>query len=159
MDSQLLIPQNISRMGLYSGQIVLLNSLVAYYYEYYLLSGLLFVLYITTLIHWNKIYSKSLVKTVDITFAVISILSVTFRDSLRFMPKYAALWYLSISTSIVVFIVNECLLYYQLSLPMITDKTYIYNISVITHIIFLHFMPNLTCIICIIGSSAKSLLF
>jgi hypothetical protein len=159
MDSPLLIPQHISRIGLYSGQIVLLNSIASYYYDYYLLASLLFVLYITTLIHWNKIYKNGMVKTLDIIFALLCMLSVTFRDSLRFTPEYAALWYASISTSIVVFVVNECLLYYQLSLPMITDKTYIYNISVVTHIIFLHFMPNITCVICVAGSSAKSQLF
>lgn len=150
---ELLIPQDISRKGLYSAQVVLANSVLAFFYKYYVSSALIFMLYITTLIHWNKIYKKSLVKTLDIILAVSSIISVTFRDSRRFTPKYATLWYTTITISIIAFILNECLLYYRLSIPQMREKRYIYDTSVNIHILFLHILLNTTCMLCVIGSS------
>jgi len=150
---ELLIPQDISRNGLYSALFVIANSVVAYTHEYYLLSVLLFMLYITTIIHWNKLYKKSIVKTVDIILAVSSIISVTFRDSRRFTPKYTTLWYTTITISAVVFVLNECLLYYRLSIPEMREKKYVYETSVLIHILFLHIILNATCMLCIVGST------
>ena len=146
--SDLLIPRHISRKGLYSANFVIANSIVSYYYDYRALSTLLFVLYITTLLHWNRLYRKSWIKTFDIIFAVSSILSVTLRDSRHFTPENADIWNKSISISIMAFVLNEYLLYYYLD----QSKESTHHQSVNTHILFLHILPNVTCMYCIMMS-------
>lgn len=152
--SELLMPQHISKIGLYTGQIVLANSIVAFYYEYYISSFILGVLYITTMIHWNKLYRTSVVKTIDIIFATSSIISVTFRDSKRFHPTYATIWYNTVTLFVTMFVLNECLLYYRLSKSPI-NKEPIYYTSVYIHTFFLHLVANGICIICVIGTSTN----
>jgi len=105
------------------------------------------------MIHWNKLYRTSVVKMIDIIFALSSIISVTFRDSKHF--TYANLWYKTVMLFVTMFVFNECLLYYRLSKSPI-NKEPIYYTSVYIHTFFLHIVANGMCIICVIGTNEFS---
>ena len=66
-DPIILIPQHISRQAFYSIQMILFCSGLAFYLQYYITCPLLFIIYITSLLHWNKILRHGgLVKYLDI---------------------------------------------------------------------------------------------
>ena len=54
-DTDILVPQHISKKALYSTQCLIILSFIALTYSYYKLFILLFVLYISSLVHWRKV--------------------------------------------------------------------------------------------------------
>jgi hypothetical protein len=144
-EETLLIPQHISKYGLISGQLFLINSFVCKYHNYNTLSALLFVLYITTLLHWHKIKHKGLIRSLDIFFAIITISRITFYDSYHFILDHKLIWDLYTFSSIFIFLINEYFFYININ-NTINDAQRIYYINVIIHIISLHILPNLLCI-------------
>jgi len=145
---EVIIPQYISRQAFYSAQFFILDSCLAYYLQYYRLSVLLFCLYITTLLHWNKTYRLSIIKILDVVTVISVLSSITFYDSYRFLEKYRILWRYSMSFSIFIFFLNETTFY--IFLPTKTED--IYYRSTYVHMFFLHFLPATTCAYCAIMS-------
>jgi len=73
----MIIPEDISIYGVYTGQILLLAILVALYKKHYYLSVLGFILYITTMIHWSKMFSDKYLH-LDMFTAISVFLFITF---------------------------------------------------------------------------------
>jgi hypothetical protein len=176
-----IIPQSISRKAFLSIQSILMVAILAYYLDYIRLCILLNGLYITSLLHWNKVYNYSLIKIIDILFATGTVYSITYYDSNRFQKQYVIIWNLSITISICAFIINEILFYYQVlnyknqvlnyknnltkltitkyhyfsleyAYPNTRTRELYYYRSVYTHMIFLHILPTATCAYCAIMS-------
>ena len=107
-DPIVLIPQHISRNAFYSIQMILIAVGVAYFLEYYITFFLFFVIYITSLIHWNEVRYKSIVKNVDIALIIISTLNLTLNESIKF-KEYRVVWFYFLPIFICSFIMNEIL--------------------------------------------------
>jgi hypothetical protein len=168
-DPVVCVPQHISRYGLYTSQFFLLNALCNYIYGYQILTIIGVTLYITSLLHWYKIQSFGLIKTLDIIACIITINYTTFNDSLYFCPRNRQLWILSTFVSIIAYLTNKYICSYQLfpegtdyfaanepyqyfslkyTWPNTLQRELSYKYSTYVHIILIHI--NLSCV-CIYG--------
>ena len=124
-DPIVLIPQHISRNAFYSIQMILIACGVQYFLEYNITFFLFFGIYITSLIHWNEVRYKSIVKNVDIALIIIGTLNLTLIESIKF-KEYRIIWFIFLPIFIGSFIMNERLLHYQVLIhknEVIKDKT------------------------------------
>ena len=143
-NNYIIIPQHISQYALYSAQFILFTAILGFFLQYNLMAILMTLLYLTTLLHWYKVTFYSLIKIIDIIIANTCFILVTFRESKRF-GKYRKIWFYSLYTSLTAFIINEILLYRDY---FNNNNEYIYIRSTITHMIFIHILPCLTCCYC-----------
>jgi len=168
LDSTIIIPQHISRHAFISAQFILFDSLFAFSLEYHILGCILFSLYFSTILHWNCVRKMSIVKMVDIVLAISAMSRVTFVDVYRFTPYYQTVWNVSTISSLVMFIVNDILFYYQVSntVKICEKNTHFHYFSlehtktnsksremayyrnVYTHMFFLHVLPPCVSVIC-----------
>jgi len=165
-DNIILVPQHISRIALFSVQFILFVFYLAYIYEYNRLSVLLFGLYISSILHWNKIQYKGLIKTVDIILVNGVFLHVTIFDCYRFSKSHRFLWYNTAIICVVAFITNEYLFYHQVikyknkkvaftdnywyfsldyTNPNTMNRELAYYRSTFTHMMFIHILPTTVC--------------
>jgi hypothetical protein len=134
MDNSIKIPFYISRWGLISGQLFAINSTICFMRNYKILSYFLASLYITTILHWKKLKRNGIIRILDIIFAIITIIRITFFDSNSFITNYKTIWNIYIASSCCIFVMNEMFLYHNMVL----------NVAI--HLAFLHIVPNLLCI-------------
>ena len=71
-----------------------------------------FLIYITSIIHWNEVRYKSIIKYLDISLIIIAVLNLTLNESIKF-KEYRIIWLLFLPLFIGSFIMNETLFYYQ----------------------------------------------
>jgi hypothetical protein len=113
-----LIPQHISRRAFYSAPFILIDSIVGFSLgpHYYRLSCLMFCVFITTMIHWNKVmtWGESTVKRVDIVLASTSVLSLHLIEKHHFISPYREIWNVTFWLVFVLFLMNETLFYFQI---------------------------------------------
>ena len=77
------IPPHISKIGVYTGHSFLAVGLYAFYDNYNSLGVVLLGLYLTTILHWRRIYSDSIIKKMDIVMSVTVITKISLHDSIR----------------------------------------------------------------------------
>ena len=173
MDEQILIPQHISIYGCYSSACILIGSIVAGVHQFYMSAILGFVLSIVSYMNWKKVTIFGWIKIIDSLVASTLILYITFVDSSSFHPTYRLIWIAAVCTVVVVFVMNEILLYYQVKKPIyvgdISSSSYRYFStyytepgtpqreyaeyrSTFTHIISIHIMLVGVCIYCTYNS-------
>lgn len=112
LHNEILIPQHISNYCLFSAQFILLNSLVSFNYNLKLLAALQLCLYISTLFFWKQVSHNGIEKKIDIFFVITT---CSYGTYISFsLPKfYNLFWLCSVSLSMIIFITNETLFYYQ----------------------------------------------
>lgn len=148
-DELVLVPQHISKYGVYSGHIIWVPILYSFYDNYTSLGCILFLLYITTILSWYKIYHKSTIKNIDICLVLCTLLKVSFHDSLRWGVN-RNVWFYSMYTIISIFIINQFIFYNKiynkesiLYCPVNTmSRENAYYVNVFIHIFFIHFVLN-----------------
>lgn len=146
------IPFHISKYGLITAQLFLINSFVCYIYFYKILSYFLFVLYITTILHWKNLKKRSIIKYLDILVSLLTIIRITFFDSNNFILYHKTIWCIYMIFIFFIFIINEYLFYIFSNNIFDTNNKYpiIYFINVFIHLFFLHVITNILCIYFII---------
>jgi hypothetical protein len=174
LDDTIIIPQHISRHAFCSASFILFDSLLAFVLEYYALGTILFLLYFSTMLHWNCVQRMSVIKIIDIVLAVGSIYHATIIDSKRFTPYYQTVWFVTVIISFTMFFINEILFYFQVSsnntvlrtsflrsnyrtfhyfsreytAPNSEARELAYYRNVYTHMLFLHVIIPWSCAIC-----------
>ena len=171
------IPNHISKYGMISGHIYLVNSVVALLYNYNSLSTFSACLYITTLLFWNNIMHSGFIKKVDMAVVQIYALSITFYHSLWFSAWCREVWISIGCLSYLIYLMNTSVFYCQttptqeiinddksnvptkysyFSTKYIPPNTYnrelTYYYTSFVHIMAMHFMIAFTCMYCIIYS-------
>jgi hypothetical protein len=150
-DVNVLIPQHISKIGCYTSNVLLFVSFHGFFDKYYILATMLFFLYITTFLHWRKVYKTSLIKTIDIVLCVSTLSRITLYDSYRW-KQYRLLWLNNLYTSVTIFIVNETVFYFFVKNekspfyihPYTKKREIAYYINTLCHTICLHVFLCLT---------------
>ena len=171
------VPYNISKYGVYSGQIMLVYVILALYYKQYYLSGLGIVLYITTMLYWRNIQKWSNIKSLDIFVVVCFVLLITF----YYAPKYftesnRTVWHIMVILTLLIYLFNNVIWYYQVlqyyniyKPEQYMNKSYSYfsldytnpatvqrdlaNLySTLVHCVFIHIVPCMTYGYCLIMS-------
>ena len=162
------IPPPISRIAFYSIPFFMIDSLVCYIYEYYRLSALLALVSITSIAYWNSPKKMDVIKMADMSVAVVTIYHATFIDAYKYTDMYRHIYWISNTVSITSFFLNEA--WFLFSMLLIEDQLRLWNLddsdkrtflvwktraqkmSVYIHLFFLHVLPNVTCMYCIINS-------
>ena len=149
---EILIPRHISSLAIdYSIPIILQSSIVSFHKEHFVLSGIQYFVYLTSLAHWSCIYKTGFFRNLDI-FAVFSALFYATFVSCKYIdPELAKIWYQTLAFSLTVFAINEIILY--LGLQHIKDEKKITMIKyyvVIMHMIFCHSGFSYCCIYCLL---------
>ena len=149
---EIIIPRHISRLAIdYSIPIILQSSIVAFHKEHFVLSGIQYFVYLTSLSHWNCIYKTGFFRNIDI-FAVFSALFYATFVSCKYIdPGLAKVWYQTLAISTTVFTVDEIILY--TGLQTIKDEktiTLLKYYVVIMHMIFCHSGFSCCSIYCLI---------
>ena len=179
-DPHILVPRHISRNAFVSIQCFFMVSILAYQLEYYYVSVHMALMYILSLLHWRCVYRVGLIKTLDTIAAVSFFIIFTIRDSARFY-EFRPLWISSALLTVMMFTVNEVLLYYQVlyprdmpemvvhpnrgihwimnyfsltyTKPNTAAREWAYYRSVYTHMMFVHFIPSIVSAFCGITTS------
>jgi len=167
-DPEILIPQHISRKAFYSATGFLINAIISFIFDYKISAPLLFTLFVTTLLHWNKVKHKGIIKTIDIFFAVITSIYLLLVDSYRFCPEYQVYWFYGHYITVSAFVINECIFYLRTTpitiyIPFILrtsvfvpcsnvltfytkpntyERELVYYINAYTHMFFCHIQPT-----------------
>ena len=172
-DPVICVPQHISRLGLYTTQLFLLTAICNYINGYRILTIIGLTLYIMSLLHWRKIQSTGLVKTLDVTTCIITINYITFNDSVYFCPLNRKLWFLSAFVSVVAYLTNKYIEGYQqfpkgcgyfaadepyryfslkYTWPNTLQRELSYKYATYVHIILLHVNLSCACIYGVVSS-------
>lgn len=126
------IPSKISRIGCFSGIIFLILSIVFAIYGKYGRAILVFVLFITTCVHWNEMKYGSWAHLIDMC-VVITVISVSIYAARKYPPLFWKLYGTSLAIGILGFIIDK--------IVYVTNYTYsnreIY-ITCIIHIVMFH---------------------
>jgi hypothetical protein len=137
-------------------------------YEYYRLSALLALLTVTSVAYWKSPKKMDLIKIADMSVATVTIYHATFVDAYRYTDLCRQIYWISNTATVAIFFCNETwflfsmlLIEDQMRLWVLDDsdkKTFLLwkeraqKMSVYIHLFFLHILPNVTCMYCIINS-------
>jgi len=142
------IPYEISNIAIqYSIPLIFISGLVSLIYKYKILALMQLTVYMTSILHWSHIEKYSMIRYLDMTAAIASFLYATYLAT-YVIPNIKWVWYYSMGISIGVFTINEFVFY--IGIEYCDCFTYMAYQSVIIHMIFLHIMPTLTSMYCII---------
>jgi hypothetical protein len=114
-DFDIIIPEHISCIGIFSAHIFLVASIVAFINKFNMLSPFIFIVYITSLFHWNCPKYSGYTRTIDIIAVLTSLVYGTV-TSFTIPLFYTYIWCFGISFSILIFAINEYIYYYQVKI-------------------------------------------
>ena len=176
----LIMPKHISRYAYYSATFFLLNSLLAFYFKYYISCILLAIVYTTTLLHWSEVKKVSTIKIIDIVFVFLTIANWTLFDLKRIHPLERNIWYTTLIIMCIAFTLNEILFYYQVlkhsdkyvengvpykkwhyftfeyTNPNTKSRNLSYYRSAFTHLFIVHILSQVVVAYCVISSYLQS---
>jgi hypothetical protein len=112
-DIDVCVPQNISKYGVYSSQLFLINSICNYVNGYNILCVMGFSMYIFSMLHWHKMKSSGLIRNIDIFICVTIVNRITFYDSVYFCTRDRYIWIFFKILAIIAYFINKHLEYYQ----------------------------------------------
>jgi len=162
------IPPPISKIAFFSIPFFAMDSLVCYMYEHYRLSVLLALLTVTSVAYWKSPKKMDLIKIADMSVATLTIYNATFVDAYKYTDTYRHIYWISSTVSIASFFMNES--WFLFSMLLLEDQMRLWDLddsdkqtflvwkaraqkmSVYIHLFFLHILPNVTCMYCIIKS-------
>lgn len=162
------IPPPISRIAFFSIPFFMVDSLVCYIYEYYRLSALLALLAVTSVAYWKSPKKMDVIKMADMSVGVVTIYHATFIDAYKYTDMYRHIYWISNTVSVTSFFLNET--WFMFTMILIEDQMRLWvlddtdkrtflvwkaraqKMSVYIHLFFLHILPNVTCMYCIIHS-------
>ena len=163
------IPPYISRPAFFSIPFFVADSLVCLKYGYYQLSLLLALLSVTSVAYWNSPKKMDVIKIMDMSLATVTIYHSIFIDAYKYTDTYRHIYWISCTVSTASFFLNETwfmftmiLIEDQMRLWVLDDsdkKTFLVwksraqIMSVYIHMFFLHILPNVTCMYCIVNSN------
>lgn len=163
--SDIMIPQHISLIGVFTAHMFLPTAVLAYQRKTYLTTAMLLGLYTSSILHWRKNKSKGLIRTIDMIIAISTITRVTLVDISLFGAKRWA-WIFSVMAGSITYIANKTLFYNQalqhsdevIQYPQNTNHWFFsmcytnpnteerenaYYRTVLTHCFFQHIVPNI----------------
>jgi hypothetical protein len=125
-NEELSMPKNISKYGVCTGHIFLLNMLLAYSKSQFMVAFVLGTLYITTILHWREPYKKGWIRKLDVTMVWTTFVVLSYYICFYINPAYHTHCFCHFCIVIFVNYVNETLDYYQINekvyLPEIKEK-------------------------------------
>jgi hypothetical protein len=152
MANEPFIPQHISHLAIhYSIPIIFIASMFSFYRKHLILSYMQYLLFLTSIVHWNCIYKNGFIRNLDMCTAIITLLYATFVSCNYIDEKKVKIWYFTLKTGITVFILNETTLFIGLQYINNAKKreTLMLYVALI-HMIFLHCGFSCASIYCVL---------
>jgi len=147
---------------IYSGHLFIVASIITYYLKHYLLCFASICLYLSTMMFWSNVHINNLyeIKLLDMSIATITILLVLFYYTPNYIkPRYKYIVYSVFSTAILVYIINEFMYYFTVKthnnyskIVNINRREFMNELTVLSHIIFIHVLPVFTYSYCAVLS-------
>jgi hypothetical protein len=148
MTDEILVSKTFSIYGVYTGQFILIASIVAYYCKHYYLLPIAIALYITTMLYWYY-FKKGFIMYLDILLGHIAIFMVTlYYASNYFKPKYKNIWYIVALICTAVFVINQYVFYMYITKYEKLNTAFSHMVSTFVHLTFMHIMIPVTYIYC-----------
>jgi hypothetical protein len=145
--SGLFVPYEISNLALqYSIPLFFISGFVSMFYGQKILGFMQWIVYVTSILHWSHINKYGMIRYLDMGCAILLVMYASY-VSTYLIPNIKYMWYRSITISISIFIINEFVFF--IGVDYCQDKTYLYYQAVIVHMIFLHILPTITMIYCL----------
>jgi hypothetical protein len=146
------IPYEISNLAIqYSIPLFITAGLISVICGQRILGLIQFSVYVTSVLYWSHIEKNGgFYRYLDMTCAIACVLWCTYVATYC-IPNICYVWYRCLCIIIAFFCVNEFVFF--ISMDYFIDekwRTYIMYQSVITHMIFMHVLPILTGIYCVV---------
>jgi hypothetical protein len=102
----MIIPQNYSRRAFFSIPFLLMTFFSARMKRYDRITNVLPFLLLTSILHWNKVKEKGIIRKLDIIMVFITILTIeSYSKRFRTFDKW--LWRFSLCCSSIAYIINK----------------------------------------------------
>ncbi len=135
----MIIPQHYSRRAFFSIPFLLMTFFSARMKRYDRITNVLPFLLLTSILHWNKINEKGVVRKLDIIMVLITIFSIeSYSKRFRSVDKW--LWRFSLCCSSIAYIINKTIIKDPLQMVYI-------------HMIFIHGFSGIFSSIAIYNSN------
>lgn len=140
-----LIPTQYTRFAFISSLSILRLSICCYYHKEYLLGVLLSWLYITTNLHWNRVYKRSVYWKID-NFMTVS--CFLYAGGRAYFYDCASVYYLRTMVHLYVFLLNDFWNKQTIYSPsrmakMSSIKQHLHYIRMcVVHFLFLHLLQT-----------------
>jgi hypothetical protein len=148
--------------ALYSGQIFIIVFIVSVYLKYYYLSIASFFLYLSTMFFWSNVHTTNSfeMKLIDCaTAAIVIYLVVFYYAETHVKPKYKNVIQTVCLYAVLVFLLNELVYYYTVKthndytrILNIHRREFVNEITMISHVTFVHLLPSFTFMYCALAS-------
>lgn len=113
-DVDVIIPDEIARPLLYTSQLLIISCVLAIVKDRFDLGGVIFTVYVTSILHWSKPRFSSIYRYLDY-IAVGTAVSYGTYVSTTLETKYTLVWCAGIAAVGLIFVCNESLYYLQAS--------------------------------------------
>ena len=161
-----------SVIGLFTGQMYLVGTIIAHVYNYSHMSCICCAIYGTTMVHWYNMKPSGIAKTVDMITVVAGICIMSFCESYKFPGNGRKIWNSTMLIIATIYFFNSVILHFQngsdVSIETSVKESYNYFslraipqtdvknrekmqlYSTIVHTIFLHILPISVGAYCVI---------
>ena len=112
-DNNILVPDHISKWGIYSGHIFVIVAIVAWMHKYYEIVVIAVMLYVSSMLYWKKVNIYSGRRIMDIIIVLGVAYYVAFYASKRFTIEKREILICLIIIMALVHIVNSAIFYFQ----------------------------------------------
>jgi hypothetical protein len=161
-NDNLYVSKKTAGYALYSGQIFIIVFMVSVYLKYYYLSIASIFLYLSTICFWSNVHNTNSfeMKLIDCIIASIVICLVVFYYAeTHVKPKYKNIIQAVCLYAVLVFLLNELVYYYTVkthndftSILNIHRREFMNEITMISHVTFVHLLPSFTFMYCALAS-------
>ena len=167
----LAVPQYISRVGVYTGQMFLLCFVTSVYYNFSIISSIaLLATYFMTITHWYKLRQTGIIKDLDRAAILNLIVSFYYTGISKFCPMCQRAWITTMAINIIVYVINNHIFYYQTdanrgqimkpgcysyfslayTMPNTRERELCYYYNSYIHCLFLHIISGTVSVYCAI---------
>jgi hypothetical protein len=147
MNGELIYPKSITIYGVFTGQMFLITSIIAFLYKKYYLALVAFILYLTTMKYWYEM-KNDFFRYLDISISMFSILLISvYYAYFHFTTIYRNVWFIILLVCVLSYILNN-FYYHNFNTFSYVEK----KISVLFHLCFLHLLLPITFNYCFIMS-------
>ena len=169
------IPPHLSKLCLITIHFMLLSAIVYYFLGYEMMALLLLILYVIGFIYWQKPYYNTIFKQIDF-FVIMVMFCFASQYVANFKDKYKKICVIAFLFLLVIGIINETLYRFKIvglfgndkiepfsndfsyftldyTYPNTIEREKCCQFSVLVHCLFLHIMPNIVGLYCLIGNT------
>jgi hypothetical protein len=147
-------PPHISKTAYFSLIWIVQCIYISFVYEYYILTGILCILSVTSVFYWSDC-SNEWIRQIDICFAVTTLSVQSYIAITTFTRECMFIWFSHLGVSAIAYEINNVIStigqIHHTKEPS-NDMERLHYMTTYIHMFFIHFLPTITFSICVILS-------